>query len=154
MRDSDKTYGFSKDDASDLVQLIGGNDREYVEGRVRGGGGGASDSKIFLTDGSGITARSGTTVGSGTCTEFKLVSTTLTTNTNTVTVVNIWPFAIPANTYLLAVRERLSKAWVAVHPLVMNVRWVSPDLEQTFDGTNYVTIDTAEPCGDVDGGSP
>jgi len=35
----EKTYGFSKPDATELVQLIGNVDREYVEGKVRGGGG-------------------------------------------------------------------------------------------------------------------
>lgn len=35
----DKTYGFSKLDASELVQLIGSSDVEYLEGKVRQNGG-------------------------------------------------------------------------------------------------------------------
>ena len=36
MPQDENTYGFSKNDAGELVQLIGGIDREYIEGRVRG----------------------------------------------------------------------------------------------------------------------
>lgn len=102
--------------------------------------------KVVQTPGGGIAARSGTTVGSGTCTEFKINSGTLTTNTNTITVKNIWPFAIPASMYIVAVKETISSEWVAVHPGVIDVQWVSPDLEQTLDGSTYANIDTAEVC--------
>jgi len=34
------TYGFSKSDAEEIVEMIGGGEGEFVEGRVRGGGGG------------------------------------------------------------------------------------------------------------------
>lgn len=62
----ENTYGFSKPDASELVQLIGNVDREYLEGRVRGGEGstrlfrftlnaslatGTADADILLMDG-------------------------------------------------------------------------------------------------------
>lgn len=40
----ENTYGFSKSDAGELVQLIGSGDGEYPEGRVRSGSGGA---KLF-----------------------------------------------------------------------------------------------------------
>lgn len=103
--------------------------------------------KIVQTPGGGIAARSGTTVGSAVCTEFKINSgTTLATNTATVTVKNLWPFVIPASMYIVAVKETISSEWIAVHPGIIDVRWDSPDLEQTLDGTNYVNIDTAEVC--------
>lgn len=40
MAQDESTYGFNKQDASELVQLIGSADTEYPEGRVRAGGGG------------------------------------------------------------------------------------------------------------------
>lgn len=111
-----------------------------------GGGGGSSGVKIVQTPGAGIAARSGTTVSSANCTEYKLVAGTLTTNTDTLTVHNPWPFAIPASFYILAVRESIGSDWIAIHPGVTNVRWDSPDLEQTLDGSTYSIIDTAEVC--------
>lgn len=42
-----RTYGFAKTDAEELVQLIGNGDVEYLEGKVRGGGGGAKFFKLI-----------------------------------------------------------------------------------------------------------
>ena len=53
------TYGFSKGDAEELVEMIGGGEGEYVEGRVRGGGG----LKIFgftLTNAGFVTTKTAT----------------------------------------------------------------------------------------------
>jgi len=62
----ENTYGFNKLDASELVQFIGNSDKEYVEGKVRDGGGttklfrftlnaslasGTADADILLMDG-------------------------------------------------------------------------------------------------------
>ena len=139
------TYGFSKRDAQALLSKIRTSAHTIPEMKPRGGGGGGS-AKIVQTPGGGIAARSGTTAGSATCTEFKLSGSTITTNTDTITVYNIWPFAIPASMYILATKELLSNQWIALHPGVIDVRWDSPDLEETLDGTNYVNIDTAEVC--------
>jgi len=139
------TYGFNKADASSLLEGIGSRDGEYREGVVRGQGSTAS-LKLFLTPGGGIAARSSTTVSSATCTEYKIVGTTLTTNTNTQSVYNPWPVAIPASYYITAIKESVSGFWIAQFPGIVNVRWVDPDLEQTLDGTNYANIDTAEAC--------
>lgn len=106
----------------------------------------SSESRLFLTPGGGIAARSGTTVSSASCTEYKLASGTLTTNTNSQTVYNPWPVAIPASYYIMAQKEQLSGYWIALFPGVLNVRWVDPDLEQTLDGSTYSNIDTAEAC--------
>ena len=111
-----------------------------------GSAGTAAGQKIVQTPGGGIAARSGTTVGSATCTEYKIASGTLTTNTDTITVKNIWPFAIPASMYILAAKEQITGEWVAIHPGVIDVQWDSPDLEQTLDGSTYAIIDTAEVC--------
>lgn len=43
MATDERTYGFVKADAEELVQLIGGTDSEYPEMRPRGGG----NSKLF-----------------------------------------------------------------------------------------------------------
>ena len=122
-------------------------DDDVLKVFAQGVGAGSSDSKIVQTPGGGIAARSGTTVGSASCTEFKIDSgTTLATNTNTITVKNIWPFAIPASMYIKAHLESISGEWIAEHPGVIDVQWDDPDLEQTLDGSTYTNIDTAEDC--------
>ncbi len=146
MRDN-HTYGFEKSTAQALKASVGVGDSEYREGLVRGNGGGSSGCKIVQTPVGGIAARSGTTVGSASCTEFKINSgTTLATNTDTITVKNIWPFAIPASMYIKAHLESISGEWIAEHPGVIDVQWDDPDLEQTLDGSTYTNIDTAEDC--------
>lgn len=68
MPQDEHTYGFNKADAGELVQLIGGGDREYTEGRVRGAGprlyrftlnaawsAGVADADILLMDGTDTT---------------------------------------------------------------------------------------------------
>ena len=140
----ESTYGFSKADASDLLSQIGGHESDYREGLVRSSKGGGSAKLVLAT--SGIPARSGTTVGSATCTEYKIVGSTLTTNTETITVKNIQAEAIPSGLYVFAVKEALSGFWIAQHPGVLNVRWNDPDLQQTKNGTSYTNIDTAEDC--------
>lgn len=120
------------------------------------GAGGGSESQLFQTPGGGIAARSGTTVSSATCTEFKVVAGVLTTNSATETVYNPWPVAIPASFYITATKEAITGLWIAEFPGVLNVQWSDPNLRQTLDGTNYSTIDTAENCsgsGSVDGGT-
>lgn len=130
-----------------LEQLVRSLLKPKSVAHIFAGAGTTAGVKIVQTPGGGIAARSGTTVGSATCTEYKINSgTTLATNTSTVTVKNIWPFAIPASMYIMAVKETISSEWVAVHPGVIDVQWTSPDLEQTLDGSNYSTIDTAEVC--------
>ncbi len=146
MAQDEHTYGFSKADASDLAQMIGNGDGEYREGGVRGGGGGGSAGKIFLTPGGGIAARVGTSVSSATCTMYKFVGGTLTTDTTTAAVYNPWPVAIPAGFYLIAIKEDSTNQWVAMSPGVIDVRWVDPKLEQSLDKATYTTIDTAEDC--------
>lgn len=146
MAKDNTTYGFNKADAEELLQVIGGTDETYIEGKIRGGGDGGSSSIMVLTPGGGIAARSGTTCSSATCTEYKLVSGTLTTNTNTIEVYNIWPVAIPESYYIMATKEKRSATWIAEFPGVIDVQWDDPDLEQTLDGSNYLNIDTAVDC--------
>ena len=110
------------------------------------GSGATSGTKIVLTPGGGIAAVSGATVSNADCTEYSIVSGTLTTNTVTVNVKNIWPFAIPGSMYIIAAQESIGLEWIAIHPGIVDVQWTSPDLEQTLDGSTYTNIDTAEVC--------
>lgn len=107
---------------------------------------GGSGAKLVKTPGGGIAARSGTTVSSAACDETKIESGSLVSNAVSLTVLNPWPIAIPANYYIVAVLEQLTGEWIAQFPGVLNVRWVDPKLEQTSDGATYSTIDTAVNC--------
>ena len=146
MAQDESTYGFNKTDATELVQLIGGGDREYTEGKVRSSGGGNTSPSKIVYAGSGITARSGTTVGSGSCTEYKLSGTTLTTNTNAITVYNLDAIAIRSGQYLLAVREVISVKWIAQHPGIINLRLSGNNLQYTLDGSTWATWTTGTTC--------
>jgi hypothetical protein len=102
------TYGFNRTDAEALAKSIGGGDFEFAERKPRGGGGGA---RVFLTGGSGIPARSGTTLGSATCTRYLATGGTLTAST-TQTVYNLAGSAIAENSYIIAVL--VENVWIAV----------------------------------------
>lgn len=104
---------------------------------------GASErSSIIVQATSGIAARSGTTLGSATCTEFQVVSNVLTTNTETVVVKNLSLLAIPTNAYVLAHREAITGEWIA-QAIIAGLRYQSPNLQYTIDGTTWVTYATA-----------
>lgn len=143
---AEKGWAFRRSKAIQLDRMIGSKQTEQRDWSRPPSAGGGGNAKMFLTPGGGIAARSGTTVSSATCTEYKLVSGMLTTNTDTATVYNPWPVAIAAGYYIMAQKEQVSGEWIALFPGVINVRWADPDLEQTLDGTNYSNIDTAEAC--------
>lgn len=111
-----------------------------------GGAVAAQTNKLVKTPGGGIAARSGTTVASASCVEYKIVSGTLTTNTDTLDVINPWPIAIPGDYYITAQQEALTSKWIAQFPGLLDVKWTTPDLQQSLDGTTYTTIDTGLPC--------
>ena len=113
MPQDENTYGFSKSDAGELVQLIGGIDREYTEGRVRGNGGSGSGlTRVFLTPGGGIAARSGATLGSATCTHYTVTAGTRATASATETVYNDFTSAIGGSVDIIA--ARIDGIWVAI----------------------------------------
>ena len=134
------TYGFSKSDAAELIQLIGSTDRSYREGLVRGSGG--AKVKLCQTPGGGLAARSGTTLGSATCDTYS--SSDLTTSTGSVTVKNPWPFALPASFFFLA--ESDGANLLAINPGIIDLRLSGNDLQYTYDGTNWNTWTTATTC--------
>ena len=108
MATDEHTYGFSKTDAGDLVQLIGGGEGEYREGRVRGTGGAIS--RLFQTSGGGIAAASGSgpyTFATASC---AIVGTDGVVSTNTATVTNIVDQAIAGSVVIKA--TRVGDLWV------------------------------------------
>ena len=66
---------------------------------------------IAKVNSGGITARSGTTAGSGTVTAYKLVGTTLTSTSTTHTVYNISAASIAADKWVQCKREWYSGYW-------------------------------------------
>lgn len=70
---------------------------------------------VGKTDGSGISAASGTTVGSGNVTIYTLPvgSTTISTTGQTVTCYNV-AGAVDANEYVLMARDDAGRYWVVV----------------------------------------
>jgi len=95
------TYGFSKADAGDLVQLIGNVDGEHPEGRVRGGN---SQIKHFAAPVGGIPARSGSTLGSATCTLLTIAGGTRAGTSTSHTVYNNFTSAVGASADIVAAR--------------------------------------------------
>lgn len=142
--EDNSTYGFNKQDARALVESIGNGAGKFRQGSPRRGGGSGA-AKIALAT-SGVTARSGTTVGSGTVTEYKLSGTTLTTNTTTFTAYNLDAKAIPSNQYVLCVQESITSQWIVQHPGIIDLRLSGNDLQYTFDGTTWTTWTTATTC--------
>jgi hypothetical protein len=104
----ESTYGFSKADASELIQSIGGSEETYREGLVRARG----KSLVCITGGSGIAARSGTTVSSATCTIVNRSGSTISTGSSTITVYNLSTTAVGNSVYIVA--EPTNIGYVAV----------------------------------------
>lgn len=121
--------------------------RPILIGGDGGSGSNAQSSKLVKTPGGGIAARSGTSISSASCVEFKIVSGTLTTNTDTLDVFNPWPIAIPADYYITAQQEAITGLWVAQFPGVIDVRYVlDTALEHSSDKVTYTNVETPEEC--------
>lgn len=126
-----------------LFTAIGADDIETNVMRA-GINAGGSSSKIFKAT-SGIAARSGTTISGATCTEFKNVSGTLTTNTTTQTVYNLSAVAVPSNGYVIGHKEAISNVWVC-EPAIVGLRLSGSDFQYTIDGTTWTTWETGTAC--------
>jgi len=137
---NDGTFGFNRADANALIDMISTSDAEHEEIKPIGSGIG----QIVQTPGGGIAARSGTTVSSASCTQVTISSGTLTALTDTVTVHNIWPFAIPASYYIMALQA--GGGLIALLPGIVDLRLSGNDLQYTYDGTNWNTWHTATTC--------
>ena len=70
-----------------------------------GGGSSASSAVIIKAPGGGITGRSGTTLGSGTCDIYTRSAATITPTGTKETVYNVSSAAVAANKYGFAVRD-------------------------------------------------
>ena len=103
------TYGFNKPDSLDLLQLIGNDDGEYSEGRVRGR---QQPIAAFVTPGGGIAARSGATLGSATCTLLTLAGGTRATTSAAYTVYNDFLSAVSGSVDVMA--ARVNGIWVVI----------------------------------------
>lgn len=111
MAKDNTTYGFNKPDAEELLQVIGGADETYIEGKIRGGGSQGS-SAVFVTPVGGIAARSGSALGSAVCTRYTVTGGTRASASETQTVYNDFTTAINASTDVIA--TRINGIWVVV----------------------------------------
>jgi hypothetical protein len=107
MATDESTYGFNKDDATSLVASISSPSTSYPEGKTYAG----LVARVFQTPSGGITARSGTTLGTGNCTHFRITGGVLETSGDTHVVRNIGTESIPGGIYIQAVR--IEGIWVA-----------------------------------------
>jgi hypothetical protein len=98
MARDEKTYGFNKDDANALIESIGNGESTFP----LGGGGQQQLSRIFQTPPGGIAARSGTTAGSASCTEYYVSGSTITATGKSYTVYNIFGTTIGSEVYITA----------------------------------------------------
>jgi len=103
----EKTYGFNKDDANALLESIGNGESTFP----LGGGGQQQLSRIFQTPSGGIAARSGTTAGSASCTEYYVSGSTITATGSSFTVHNIFGTAIGGEVYITA--KLIRGKWIA-----------------------------------------
>ena len=133
----ENTYGFSLSDARELINTIGGVDREYPEGRPRGGGGG--DKHYLFT----LTATMAS--GSGACTIRNMADDAEIATSQTVVDTLGFFDGLASGQRGICIRQ--GGVYYAIGPYVTSVRWDDPDLEYSKDdATTWVTIDTAEEC--------
>jgi len=73
---------------------------------------GEMQTAVAKADSSGVTARSGTTAGSGTVSIYYIASGTLTDTTETVTAYNLSATAVANNAYITIKRCSLDEEWI------------------------------------------
>ena len=106
MTRDEHTYGFSKQDAGELVNMIGSDDVESITEHLDG-----RHAIIVQTPGGGISARSGATVGKANCTIFRITSADALESTGvSVSVVNLAAEAVGGSVYAQA--KRVAGRWV------------------------------------------
>lgn len=109
----DITYGFNRDDADSLIQMIGGGDVEFPEVRPRGGGA-KGKGRVAKNGSSAISARDGTTVYGGNVTLQERSSSTLSDGT-TVFAYNLLRCKIAANDYIFVQQDQTGTYWIVEH---------------------------------------
>lgn len=100
----DGLYAFSKSDASELISLIGGSGREFQEEPPLYQEAGNSEGYLLKTT-STISARSGTTLGSGSCIICTRSGSTIVETAEAITAYNSQGGdTIPSGVYVQAKR--------------------------------------------------
>ena len=135
-----KLVAFTPERGRRIRKNSGGVHTSIIQGNQRPRGSGGSSSVQLVETPSTIAQNA-----SASCTIYRIISGTPTSQTDTITVINPWPFTIPAGMRVLATQDTFGD-WYAVHPGVTDVRWVDPDLQQTRNGSSYTNIDTAVDC--------
>lgn len=138
--DDDVTYGFNREQALELVNGLGQRDfstRLYEDET-------STRDILIAQTGSGITARSGTTAGTGTVTVCKLVSGVITTTSVTVTAYNLAAVAIEGSCYTTVRRDRFG-TFIADPPAVTDIQ-VSSTALQLRRNCDWTTWHTGEDC--------
>ena len=102
----EQTYGFRKDDAEGLINLLELGDGESVGRNPK-----QVTGIIIMTPSGGIPARSGATVGKANCTIYRITSSDVLESTGVqVSVVNIAAEAVSGSVYGQA--KRAAGRWV------------------------------------------
>ena len=109
MANDNLTYGFSKQDATDLLGSLGNSDVEYSEMKPRG----SIVCGIFMTPAAGIVARAGTTAGKALCVQYRISSVGVLSaiSGSSVSVKNIFGSSIGGSVYITA--KKVNGVWVA-----------------------------------------
>jgi hypothetical protein len=95
-----------------------------------------------------ITARSGTTLGSGTATLYDCSGGTLTATSISATIYNLSTTSIATSTYVTIEREYITGLWLVVNPstsFIENLRIDGSNLQYYKNGT-WVTWHTGKTC--------
>lgn len=122
----DEVVGFNERDASNLINTLGnfGGQHSPNEYDLE------TPQNVLVHTGSGVTARSGTTPGSGTVTIYKISSgPTLETTGQTITAYNLSETAVPGSCYATCRRIRFTGQWIIDPPSVTDLRLNGTDLE-------------------------
>lgn len=106
---AEKGYAFRRSKAIRLDRLVGSRQHEQREWTPRPSSGGSS-TKLFLTPGGGIPARSGATLGSASCTLLTVTSGTRATTATSATVYNDFLTAISGSVDIIA--TKIDGIWV------------------------------------------
>lgn len=101
----ESVYGFNASDTDALIQLIGGREETHAEGSVR-----HTRAILCRTGGSGIAARSSTTISSASCTVWIRSGTTISASSTTIPVFNLSTTAVAANAYVIAIPTNIGFA--------------------------------------------
>jgi hypothetical protein len=140
----DSTYGFNRDDAAAVLNMVGNVEVETPGRRVIAGRGSGGGVVIVKTGSGGIAARSSDTPGSGSVTIYTYDGTDLVSTSDTVTAINISTTAHPADCYTTA-KLTTGNVYVLDDPAVTDLRLSGLNL-QLRRNCDWSTWLTGEEC--------